>query len=262
MMPATDESLKRENLQLAELQRENQRLQAELAQSRAALQEFTSSVSHDLRASLRHVNAFVKIIKEDLSEQSPAPLPVLGHLDTVAHAARQMGLQIDGLMELSRLTRVDLAPTSLDVGQLARDVWAPLAASVDGRSIAWQLAPDFPALQADAVLIRQLLQHLLSNAIKFSAAREFMQIQLSWALHANDQCAITVQDNGAGFNPQHVDKLFHAFQRLHSAKEFGGIGMGLALCRKIVERHGGAIRASGARDAGCSITFTLPLARQ
>lgn len=246
--------------ELEALRLENQRLQAELAQAKAALEEFTSSVSHDLRASLRHVTAFVKIIKEDLSDLSPAPLPVLGHLDTVAHASGQMGLQIDGLMELARLNRVELAPAALDFGQLAHDVWASLAPSVAGRSAAWQLAPDFPPLQADAALVRQLLQHLLGNALKFSAARECIQIEVSWALHASGQCAITVKDNGAGFNPQYVDKLFHAFQRLHSAKEFPGIGMGLALCRKIVQRHGGTMWASGARDAGCSVTFTLPLA--
>jgi light-regulated signal transduction histidine kinase (bacteriophytochrome) len=249
-----------ESLQLEGLQRENLLLRAELAQSKAALQEFTSSVSHDLRASLRHVTAFVKIIKEDLGDQIPAPLPVLAHLDTVAHAAGQMGLQIDGLMELSRLTRVDLALAPLVLGALLDDVSAALAGRLAGRAVQWQLAPDIPALQADAVLVRQLLQHLLGNALKFSAARELTQIQVNWVPHANGQCAVTVKDNGAGFNPQYVDKLFHAFQRLHSAKEFPGIGMGLALSRKIVERHGGVIWAEGARDGGCSVSFTLPLA--
>lgn len=239
---------------------ENQRLRAELAQANAALQEFTSSVSHDLRASLRHVTAFVKIIKEDLGEQVPAPTALLGHLDTVAQAAGQMAQQIDGLMELSRLTRVDLQSAAVDLRALLGDVRAGLAPTVAGRAVYWQLAPDFPALQADAALVRQLLQHLLGNALKFSASKETTQIKVSWALHENHQCAVTVKDQGAGFNPQYVGKMFHAFQRLHSAKEFPGIGMGLALCRKIVERHGGTIWASGARDEGCSVTFTLPLA--
>lgn len=238
---------------------ENQRLQAELLQTRAALEEFTSSVSHDLRASLRHVNAFVKIIKEDLGEQTPTPLQVLSHLDTVAHAAGQMGQQIDGLMELSRLTRIELRPSVIDLDTLLRDVWAGLTPSLAGRTVHWNPASDLPALQADATLVRQLLQHLLGNALKFSASKETTQIKVSWELHGTHQCAVTVSDQGAGFNPQYVGKLFHAFQRLHSAKEFPGIGMGLTLCRKIVERHGGTIWARGARDEGCSITFTLPL---
>ena len=234
------------------------RLQRELAQARAELQDFTYSVSHDLRASLRHISAYAQIIQEDLGEQLTPD--IAAHLTTVQQAAKQMARQIDGLAELSRLTRLDLQLTRLDVGQLVRDVLAEMASTTAGRTLHWQLAPDLPALQGDAVLVRQALTCLLSNALKFTAQRAVAEIQLSWQVHASGQCALTLSDNGAGFNPQYQDKLFHAFGRLHGAREFEGLGMGLALTRKIVERHGGSVWAQGMPDAGCRVTITLPLA--
>lgn len=240
-------------------QLERERLQRELALARSALEEFTYSVSHDLRASLRHVNAYVQIIREDLGEQTPAA--IAAHLATVSQSAQQMGRQIDGLMELARLTRVELQLATLDGAELVRDVCAALAPALEGRALEWQVASDFPALRADATLIRQVWTHLLTNALKFSGARAPARIELSWQAHAPGWCALTVADNGVGFNPQYQDKLFHAFGRLHSTREFDGLGMGLALTRKIVERHGGAVWARGAPDGGCSVSFTLPLAR-
>jgi light-regulated signal transduction histidine kinase (bacteriophytochrome) len=236
----------------------NAQLQRELGQARAELEDFTHSVSHDLRASLRHVNAYVQIVKEDLGDATPAA--IVGHLDRVTQAARQMGQQIDALMELSRLTRVDVQLATVNAGQLIGEVCAELAPLLAGRAVTWQVAPDFPALLCDAALLRQVLTHLLSNAVKFTAARTVAQINVSWQTRDDGQCALTVADNGAGFNPQYTDKLFHAFQRLHGVREFEGLGMGLALTRKIVERHGGMVWATGAPDAGCSISFTLPLA--
>jgi light-regulated signal transduction histidine kinase (bacteriophytochrome) len=239
------------------LQLENERLERELGQARAELEDFTYSVSHDLRASLRHVNAYVQIIREDLGEQTPAG--IASHLDTVSQAARQMGRQIDGLLALSRLTQMELQLSTVDVGPLVRDVCTALAAALSGRAVDWQVAPDFPALRCDATLLRQVLTHLLSNAVKFTGTRAEAEIKVTWQATDNGWCALTVTDNGVGFNPQYKEKLFHAFQRLHGAREFEGLGMGLALTRKIVERHGGAVWANGAPDAGCSISFTLPL---
>ena len=234
------------------------RLQRELAQARAELQDFTYAVSHDLRASLRHVSAYAQIIEEDLGEQLTPE--IAAHLATVQQSARQMARQIDGLAELSRLTRLELQLTRLDVGQLVRDVLAEMTSMTAGRALHWRLAPDLPALQGDAVLVRQALAHLLSNALKFTAQRTVAEIELSWQVHGSGQCALTLSDNGAGFNPQYQDKLFHAFGRLHGAREFEGLGMGLALTRKIVERHGGSVWALGTPDAGCRVTITLPLA--
>ena len=243
---------------LASLTLENAQLQRELLQARAELEEFTASVSHDLRASLRHVNAYVQIIQEDLGDAAPAAL--IGHLGTVSQAARQMGRQIDGLTALSRLNQVDLQLNPVALAPLVRDVCAELAPALNGRAIDWQVAEDCPALLCDAALLRQVFTHLLSNAIKFTASRALAEVNVTWQREADGQCALTVTDNGVGFNPQYTAKLFHVFQRLHGAREFEGLGMGLALTRKIIERHGGTVRASGAVDAGCRITFTLPLA--
>lgn len=235
-----------------------ERLQHELTLARRALDDFTHAVSHDLRASLRHVNAYVQIIKEDLGEPTPAALAA--HLDRINQAARQMGLQIDALMALAQLSRVELQLATLDGAELVRDVCTALAGTLEGRALEWQVAPDFPALQADAALVRQVLTHLVSNALKFSGPRALARIEFSWQVHAPGWCALTVADNGVGFNPQYQDKLFQAFQRLHSARDFDGLGMGLALTRKIVERHGGAVWAQGVPDGGCRVSFTLPLA--
>lgn len=240
------------------LQLENEQLQRALSQAKAELEEFTSSVSHDLRASLRHVTAYVQIIREDLGEQNNPDL--LGHLDTVSTAARQMGRQIDGLMALSRLAQVEMQLTRVEVGPLLHEVCTALAPTMVGRAVDWQLASDFPALQVDVTLLQQVLMHLLSNALKFTSTRAQAEIKVAWHSDASGLCALTVSDNGVGFNPQYAGKLFHVFQRLHGAREFAGLGMGLALTRKIVEHHGGVVAASGALDAGCSVSFTLPRA--
>lgn len=245
---------------LTELRLENERLARELAQARAELEDFTYSVSHDLRASLRHVSAYVQIIREDLDEQSNPG--VLKHLDTVSQSAKQMGRQIDGLMELARLTRVELQPSPLDVGAMVRELCDEFAPTLHGRALAWHVATDVPALQGDATLVRQLLGNLLGNAVKFTAPRSAAQVTVSWQMQDNDRCALTVRDNGVGFNPQYKSKLFRAFQRLHGARDFEGLGMGLALSRKIVERHGGTVWADGSPDVGCSVSFTLPLANR
>lgn len=239
------------------LQQQNERLQRELTQAHAELEEFTYSVSHDLRASLRHVNAYVQIIREDLGEQLRPD--TAAHLDTVTQAAGQMTRQIEALTELSRLGRVEFQMTALELGSLLRDAIALLGPQTQGRSVQWQLATDFPALKGDAAQVRQLLAHLLSNALKFSRKQTPSHIAVTWQMHDEGLCALTLSDNGVGFNPQYRNKLFHAFSRLHSARDFEGLGMGLALSRKIVERHGGSIWAEAAPDAGCRVSFSLPL---
>lgn len=248
--PPDDESCSESHL-IAQLRRERD-------QARSELEDFTYSVSHDLRASLRHVNAYVQIIKEDLGHQTSGA--VASHLERVSHAARQMGLQIDALTELSRLTRLDLDLTTVAVAPLVQDVCRALAPILAGRRVEWQVADNFPALRCDATLLRQVLMHVLSNALKFTAPRTIATIEITWQIHDSGLCALTVTDNGVGFNPDYTPKLFHAFQRLHGSREFEGLGMGLALTRKIVARHGGMVWAIGAPDSGCRVSFTLPLA--
>lgn len=235
-----------------------EQLQRDLLQARAELADFTHTVSHDLRASLRHVNAYVQIIREDLDGQGSDAL--LSHLDQVSQSARHMGLQIDGLAEMARLTRVDLQSKPLGLGPMLRDVCAELAPTFEGRHVQWQFAPDVPSLMGDPGLIRRVLLEILSNAVKFTRRQSLPHISVAWAVDDDGQCFISVTDNGVGFNPAYTPKLFHVFQRLHGAREFEGLGMGLALTRKIIERHGGTVSAQGALNAGCCVSFSLALA--
>ena len=282
---------------------ENEQLKRQLAAVTDELESFTYSVSHDLRASLRHISAFVEIVNEDLGPKIDAG--IRNHLTTITDAAQHMTLMIDALMALSQLGRIELNLSRVELRPLIDEVCqsmqlpagivdppgpgAPAAPPVAG--LQWRIADDFPPLQADPVLVRQLLQHLISNAIKFTrpqAGRPPAQIEIGWRWvpdgvsdvardgvpHQAPLCELFVKDNGAGFNPKFGSKLFGVFQRLHSASEFEGIGMGLALCRRIVERHGGSIKATSPSSphgrspshstspaeytGGCEMRFTMP----
>ena len=236
---------------------ENALLKRQLAQATDELDSFTYSVSHDLRASLRHISAFVQIVNEDLGPTADAG--IRSHLATITGAARHMALMIDGLMALSRLGRVELNVSRVVVRPLIDAVCAALQPN----PILWHIADDFPELHVDPVLLRQLLHHLVSNAIKFtrpSAGRPAPEIEIGWRALPDGQCELFVKDNGAGFNPKFGAKLFGVFERLHSASEFEGIGVGLALSRRIVQRHGGTIAAASPRQHtdGCEVRFTMP----
>ena len=264
---------------------ENALLKRQLAQATDELESFTYSVSHDLRASLRHISAFVEIVNEDLGPTADAG--ITSHLATITGAARHMALMMDALMELSRLGRVDLNLSRVEVRLLIDEVCEALQSEGQSGAIQWRIADDFPPLHADPVLLRQLLQHLISNAIKFTrppagrplTSRPPTEIEIGWRGLPDDAdggvpnkaplCELFIKDNGAGFNPKFAGKLFGVFQRLHSASEFQGIGMGLALSRRIVERHGGSIAALSPASSfpdvpasaagGCELRFTLPV---
>ena len=248
----------------AELQAELQSTQQQLAAARAAIGDFAYTVSHDLRAHVRHIQAYAGIVREDWPQ---APADALGHLDTITQAAQALGRQIDGLMAWAQLDRVPLALGVLDLPALiaqARQAATEAMPQPSQHQVDWHLSPDWPTVRGDAGLVSQLLGHLFANALKFTRPRARAEIAVGWqpsdAREPDGQCTLFVRDNGVGYNPQGQDKLFHVFQRLHSAREFEGQGLGLALARKIVQRHGGAISAEGAPDQGCCIRFTLPRA--
>ena len=246
--------------ELARLRAELQAAQQQLAAARAGLEDFAWTVSHDLRANLRHINAYIGLVREALGAQADAE--VAAYMDTVGNAAGLMGRQIDGLMALSQLDRATVQETTFDPRALVEEVRASLAAELSGRQIDWRVADDFPALRGDAALVRQVWGHLLANAIKFTGPKPAAQVQVGWQCEPGAKdCTLFVCDNGVGFNPRQQDRLFRVFQRLHSAGEFDGLGLGLALTRKIVALHGGTVRAEGAPDGGCRISFTLPFAR-
>ena len=232
-------------------------LQRQLLQARQALEEFTYSVSHDLRAPLRHVGAYLKIIREDLGDSADPAIE--SHLQTAGDAASLMGRLMDGLLELSRTGRSELQVSTTDLAALLPELQDKLAPEIGERAIAWRIAPDLPRVRGDLALLGQMLLCLLANAVKFTRQSAGPVIEVGWRALGDGWCEIHIQDNGAGFDPRFADRLFRVFQRLHSTRQFEGIGIGLALARLIVERHGGSIRAEGVPGAGCRISLTLPL---
>ena len=242
-----------------------ERLERELRLARAELDDFTRAVSHDLRAPLRHLGAYAQILREDLS--GPQLELALPHLDRISEAAVLMGRQIDGLMRLAQCGQAPFQSVPVDVGALAQAVYTALRRepgpdAADGpgaRLVDWQVAPDIPSLPADAALLREALTQLLANALKFTRPCPHASISLTGRQELG-QCVLTLADNGVGFNPAYQTRLFQPFSRLHSAKAFEGLGLGLAITRKIIERHGGQIEASGVPDGGCRISVRLPLA--
>jgi signal transduction histidine kinase len=234
-------------------------LERELAQVRLALEDFTYSVSHDLRASLRHVSAFVRIAREDLG--TDAGPGITSHLDKAASAASQMGRLMDGLLELSRIGRAELQPGKVDIVRLVSDIRHHFQDQAQGRDIDWQVAPDLPAVHGDVALLHQALMQLLANALKFTRKCPQAVVCVSGQRSTDGWIEIQVRDNGVGFDPRLQDRLFRVFQSLHSAKEYEGIGIGLALARRVVERHGGRISARGEPGKGCCISLTLPPAQ-
>lgn len=232
-------------------------LEAELAAVRADVQAFTYTVSHDLRAQLRHILAYADIVQEDAGPQLDAE--ARSHLATITGAARQMGVLMDGLMAYARLGTVPLNAVAQPVRPLLLEVCQALQASLPGRVLEWRIADDFPEVRADAELLRQVWTHVLANALKFTGGHTQALIEVGWEAGVDGACVLYVRDNGVGFRSDQQAKLFQVFQRLHSPRDFEGIGMGLALTRKVLERHGGRVWAEGAVDAGCCIRFTLPL---
>ena len=243
-----------------DLERRLADVQARLEQSEARnlalmaeLEHFVRNVSHDLRAPLRHITAYAPLVREMLAEgEDPGPC-----LDTLEQSARSMARMVDALLELSRLSRIPLQITAVPMAALVAEAQRALAAQALGRSIQWQVPADWPEVQGDAALLRQVWEHALSNALKFTRTRPVAQIALGWE-HAADGTTFWLRDNGVGFNPSTSASMFDLFQRLHTASAFEGAGVGLALARQIVQRHGGRISAQGEVDGGCTLRFTLP----
>jgi light-regulated signal transduction histidine kinase (bacteriophytochrome) len=234
-------------------------LEDELAALRAEMQDFTYTVSHDLRASLRHILSYAQLVQEDAAPLLPAE--TLGFVNTISDSARHMGVLMDGLMELSRLGTVAVSLTRVPLEALLPELVAELNLRDPDNTVAWQLQPALPEVLADAFLLRTALLQVLDNACKFTAHKEVRQVTVSAHLESGSQrVTLQVQDNGAGFNPSLQSKLFKPFSRLHTARQFPGIGMGLALTRKMLERMGAQVSAAGAVDAGCTVSINLPSA--
>ncbi len=231
-------------------------LEAELAAVRAEMQHFSYAVSHDLRAPLRHILSYAQLVREDAGPQLTAE--VQEFLTTITNSARHMGVLLDGLAALSRVGSAPLDVGPVPLQELVQATCQELSAQCPQRSVEWRTASDLPVVQADAKLLRQALIQVLGNALKFSATREPAVIEVNaLSVGSSGFVVLQVSDNGVGYNPALQAQLFQVFGRLHSAKQFDGIGMGLVLTRKMLERFGAEVSIQGVLDGGCSVQLQL-----
>jgi len=228
---------------------------AQLQTANQELEAFSYSVSHNLRAPLRHVMGFVSLLQEEagpsLSETN------LRYLTTISQSAKRMGNLIDDLLAFSRIGKSEMQKTAINLDELVRETLGDFQAETKERSIAWEIHP-LPPVRADRALLRMALVNLISNAVKFTGARAEAKIEIGCAPSGNGETVIFIRDNGAGFDPRYTDKLFGVFQRLHRYDEFEGTGIGLANVQRIIDRHGGRTWAEGVVDGGATFCFSIP----
>jgi light-regulated signal transduction histidine kinase (bacteriophytochrome) len=227
---------------------------AQLEEANKELESFSYSVSHDLRAPVRAISGFSKLLAEQHAQQLDDE--ARRKLTIVRSEAARMGTLIDDLLAFSRLGRQSLQMRTVDMEELVRMNFQTLSAQYPGDRVQLRLE-SLPQGMGDRNLLAQVWVNLLSNALKFSSKRESPAIEVN-AIADEHEHIYFVRDNGAGFDPRYTAKLFGVFQRLHDAADFAGTGVGLALVHRIVTRHGGRVWADGKPDAGATFYFTLP----
>ncbi|QJX00506.1 Phytochrome, two-component sensor histidine kinase [Frigoriglobus tundricola] len=237
----------------AELEQRVRARTAELEAANRELESFSYSVSHDLRAPIRHIAGFTNIVREACG--AGLPEEARGHLELIAKAALRMGQLVDDLLAFSRLGRQAVRRQTVDPRHLVEECLRETVPPAERHRIETRVG-DLPACAADPGLIRQVWLNLLSNAIKYSYGREPARIEVGATL-GPDGPEYYVRDNGVGFDMRYAHKLFGVFQRLHRAEEFEGTGIGLALVQRIVHRHGGRVWAVSEPGRGATFFFTI-----
>jgi PAS domain S-box-containing protein len=229
----------------------------ELEAANQELEAFSYSVSHDLRAPLRHIDYFSAMLQKQLP---PEKLDGNGrrHLTTISDSARNMGQLIDDLLAFARIGRAPLRKVRVKPEDLVAEARRDLQREATGRNIDWQIAT-LPEVEGDPALLRQVFANLIGNAVKYTRHCAETRIEIGTQPAPPGEVILYVRDNGAGFDMQYADKLFGVFQRLHSNNEFEGTGVGLANVRRIVHRHGGRTWAEGKVGAGATFYFSLPV---
>jgi signal transduction histidine kinase len=247
-------SVRQLRIEKARLEQNVRERTEELKIANRELEAFSFSVSHDLRAPLRAVSTFTQaLLKEHVENLSDEGKRLL---QNVSAGALHMDRLITDLLRLSQLNRQPLNKQPVKLGELAHKVYDGMAQERAGRDIEFVVG-DLPSWQVDAGLIQQVFVNLLSNAIKFTREREKTRIEVGYRMDGTT-LVVFVKDNGVGFNMKYMNKLFGVFQRLHSADQFEGTGVGLSIVRRIVERHGGKVWVDGEQDQGATFYFSLP----
>ena len=231
---------------------------AQLQALNQELEAFSYSVSHDLRAPLRHIAAFVELLQKEaapsLSEKS------LSRLTTIFLEAKRMGILIDDLLAFSHVGRTGFEKKEVKLDELVREALDNVRAETKERKIMWKVHT-LPTVRADRALLRMVLVNLISNAVKFTRDRETPKVDVGFKIEGG-ACFYSVRDNGVGFEQAQAERAFLAFSRLHSPTQFAGSGIGLSIVHRIVVRHGGRIWAEGKVDAGAAFYFTVPRTSQ
>lgn len=245
---------------VAQLNEDLQWQATQLQSANRELESFSYSVSHDLRAPLRHVQGYASLLGRELGESISEK--ARRYLQTITAASKDMGDLIDDLLAFSRMGRAQMIETNVSLDSLVADVRRALEPDTRNRQIEW-VVPPLPEVRADPSMLKLVLSNLIGNAVKYSSKREQARIEIGTVGKEDERLIFFVRDNGAGFDPQYVHKLFGVFQRLHRAEEFEGTGIGLANVQRIIARHGGRVWAEGAVDQGATFYFTLkPAAKE
>jgi chemotaxis family two-component system sensor kinase Cph1 len=229
-------------------------LAEELGRANKELEAFSYSVSHDLRAPLRHIVGFSDLLLESSGSEDVTLRQRF--LTNIKESARLAGKLVDDLLSFSQMGRAALRPVEVDMSKLVKSCLDKLVMETRGRNIEWDLAP-LPRITADPTFLHLAVMNLLSNAVKFSGKRDPAVIRV-WSEQSDTETVFHVADNGAGFNMDYVHKLFGVFQRLHRMEDFQGTGIGLANVRRIVERHGGRAWAASNPGQGATFSFSIP----
>ncbi len=255
LLEASNQQLITADEELRKVNHDLERRTLALEAANKELEAFSYSVSHDLRTPVRHIDGFAELLEkhgyERLDDEGRR------YLKKISRSAKQMGMLIDDLLAFSRMGRAELHRTTVNLGRLVRDVMHDLQQDTDGRNIAWTIG-NLPDIKGDPAMLRQVLINLIANAVKYTRPREQARIEIGCDTGAQNETVIFVRDNGVGFDMQHAGKLFGVFQRLHSAKQFEGTGIGLANAYRIIARHGGHAWGEGKVDEGATFYFSLP----
>jgi signal transduction histidine kinase len=225
----------------------------ELSETNIEMESFAYSVAHDLRAPLRHIAGYSRVLSQDYGSQLDAE--GRRYLEKLVDGAQKMGHLVDDLLNLSKVRRQELSLEAVPLDSLLRQVVKELAPECSGREIEWRIGDLFGA-ECDPGLMKQVFVNLVSNAVKYTRKRKHAVIEVGQTM-LNDEHVVFVRDNGAGFEMQYVGKLFGVFQRLHKAGDFEGTGVGLAIVQRIIRKHGGRIWAEAELDRGATFFFTL-----
>ncbi len=243
-----------------ELERLNEDLEARVSQRTAQLETlnadleaFTYSVSHDLRAPLRAIETFTRAIEEH--HAADLPDKARHYFERIQANVQRMNVLVEDLLQLSRTSRQPMRRETIDMNMLVEFVLTDLRAHADVTHVQFKVQT-LPPGCADESLLQQVWINLLTNAIKYSSKVANPTLEIGYIIKG-DQTAYFVKDNGAGFDPDYAHKLFVIFQRLHSDAEFDGTGIGLAIVKRIITRHGGQVWAEGQIGAGATFYFTL-----